>query len=83
MAKKATPHAKTHGTRIPADQMDLPVTFDVAGNVVTLRQVMEPGYGSVLSLASLSPEKRAERRAVYPPCRPVRNRVHVRNGHGG
>jgi hypothetical protein len=60
MAKKATPHAKNHGTKIPADQMDLPVTFDATGNLVTLRQVMEPGHGSVLSLASLSPEKRAE-----------------------
>jgi hypothetical protein len=60
MAKKSTPHGKPDGTRIPTEQMDLPVTFDSAGNLVTLRQVMAPGHGSVLSLASLSPEKRAE-----------------------
>lgn len=60
MTKKATSRGKTHGTKIPAKQMDLPVTFDAAGNLVTLRQVMAPGHGSVLSLASLSPEKRAE-----------------------
>src|SRR5437867_7776188 len=60
MPKKATAPGKTHGARIPPEQLDLPVTFDAAGNLVTLRQVMAPGCGSVLSLASLSPEKRAE-----------------------
>lgn len=60
MAKKPTSRGKTLGTKIPSEQMDLPVTFDTAGNLVTLREVMEPGHGSVLSLASLSPEKRAE-----------------------
>jgi heptaprenylglyceryl phosphate synthase len=60
MVKKSTAHGKTQRTKIPAEQMDLPVTFDAAGNLVTLRQVMKPGHGSVLSLASLSPERRAE-----------------------
>jgi hypothetical protein len=60
MAKKSSPHRKPHGTKIPPEQMNLPVTFDAAGNMVTLAEVMEPGHGSVLSLASLSPEKRAE-----------------------
>jgi hypothetical protein len=60
MAKKVTPPGKSHGRTIPKEQLDLPVTFDSAGKMVTLRQVMAPGHGSVLSLASLSPEKRAE-----------------------
>ncbi len=60
MAKKSASRGKTLSTKIPVEQMDLPVTFDTAGKLVTLRQVMEPGHGSVLSLASLSPEKRAE-----------------------
>lgn len=60
MAKKPASHAKTRGTKIPPDQLDMPVTFDPAGNLVTLREVMKPGHGSVASLASLSPEKRAE-----------------------
>ena len=60
MAKKPASHAKPLGIKIPAEQMDLPVTFDAAGNLVTLRQVMAPGHGSVLSLASLSPENGAE-----------------------
>jgi hypothetical protein len=60
MAKKAKAHGKSRGAKIPPEQMNLPVTFDAAGNLVTLQQVMEPGYGSVLSFASLSPEKRAE-----------------------
>jgi len=51
---------KAHETKIPQEQMDLPVTFDTAGNMVTLREVMTPGHGSVLSLSSLTPEKRAE-----------------------
>ena len=60
MTKKPTSRGKIPGTKIHAEQMDLPVTFDAAGNLVTLREVMEPGHGSVFSLASLSPEKRAE-----------------------
>jgi hypothetical protein len=60
MAKKSAEHGKARGKKTPEEQMDLPVTFDAAGNMVTLRQVMAPGHGSVLSLASLSPEKRAE-----------------------
>lgn len=58
MAKKST--AKGKPLKIPADQMDLPISFDAAGNLMTLREVMEPGHGSLLSFASLSPEKRAE-----------------------
>jgi hypothetical protein len=60
MAKKAASLGKTGRIKIPDDQMDLPVTFDTAGNLLTLRQVMAPEHGSVLSVASLSPEKRAE-----------------------
>jgi len=60
MTKKATSHGKTRGTKIPAEQMDLPVTFDPTGGLVTLRQFMAPQHGPVLSLTSLSPEKRAE-----------------------
>jgi hypothetical protein len=40
--------------------LDLPVSFDPAGNLVTLREAMKSGYGGFISLASLSPEKRAE-----------------------
>jgi hypothetical protein len=56
MAKKT----KSHATTIPKEQIDLPVTFNSAGEMLTLRQVLEPGHGSVLSVASLSPERRAE-----------------------
>ncbi len=48
------------GTLIPPEQWDMPVSFDPAGNLVTLREVTKPGHGSVASLASLSPEKRTE-----------------------
>ena len=60
MAKKPTSPGKQQGTKIPPEQMELPVTFDATGGMVTLRQVMAHGYGSVLSLTALSPEKRAE-----------------------
>jgi hypothetical protein len=62
MAKKSksTTHGKIQGTTIPPEQMELPVTFDAGGKPVTLREVMTPGHGSVLSPASLSPAKRAE-----------------------
>jgi len=60
MAKKPVSHAKTRGTKIPPVQLELPVAFGPGGKMVTLREVMKPGHGSVASLASLSPEKRAE-----------------------
>ncbi len=60
MAKKSATRGPAHRTRIPAEQMDLPVTFDAAGHVVTLRQVQQADRGAVLSPASLSPAKRAE-----------------------
>lgn len=60
MAKKTASHTKSRGTKIPTEQLDMPVSFDPAGNLVTLREVMEPGHVSVQSLATLSPEKRAE-----------------------
>jgi len=60
MAKKPVPRGKTHGIKIPPDQLNLPVTFDAAGNPVTLKEAVEPGHGSILSFASLSPEKKAE-----------------------
>jgi hypothetical protein len=59
-ARKSAPRDKARGTKTPPEQMDLPVTFDTAGKLLTLRQVMSRGDGSVLSLASLSPEKRVE-----------------------
>jgi hypothetical protein len=58
--KKHAPSPKTADTKIPPEQMDLPVSFDAEGNPMTLRDVMRLGLGSVLSLASISPEKRAE-----------------------
>lgn len=60
MAKKPAPSAKAPGTKIPPYQLDLPVTFDPAGNLVTLRDAMKPNRGAVASLASLSMEKRTE-----------------------
>jgi hypothetical protein len=60
MPKKHPSPGKHQGTKIPAEQMDLPVTFDATGGMVTLRQVMAHDYGSVMSLSTLSPEKRAE-----------------------
>ena len=60
MAKKSSSGSKTRGMKIPAAQYDLPATFGPDGNMVKLKEVMEPGFGSVMSLASLSPEKRAE-----------------------
>jgi hypothetical protein len=59
-AKKSASHAKARAVKIPQEQLDMPVSFDPAGNLVTLREVMKPGHGTVASLASLSPEKRAE-----------------------
>jgi len=60
MAKKSTPPGRIHGKKIPAEQLDLPITFDAAGKLVTLREIMAPGHGSVLTFASLTPKKRAE-----------------------
>ncbi len=60
MTKKHGSAKKTAETKIPPEQMELPVSFDAAGNLMTLRQVMNCGLGSVLSLASLGPDKRAE-----------------------
>jgi hypothetical protein len=59
MAKKAAIRGKTHDAKIPSKQMNLPVTFDTAGNPVTLAEV-KSGHSSVLSFASLSPEMKAE-----------------------
>ena len=60
MAKRKASRAKPAVSKIPAEQLELPVTFDAAGKPVTLREAIAPGYGSVLAFASLSPEKRAE-----------------------
>lgn len=60
MAKKSAPHAKARATKIPQEQYDMPVSFDPAGNPVTLREVMKPDFGAVAPPATLSPEKRAE-----------------------
>ena len=60
MAKRASSRKKAAKTKIPNDQMDLPVSFDPDGQPVTLREAMKEGHGAVLTFASLSPEKRAE-----------------------
>lgn len=60
MARKAVPCMNLRGSIIPDEQMDLPVSFDVVGNLVTLREVLGANRPSILSLASLSLEKRAE-----------------------
>ena len=60
MVKKSNSPGKPQGTKIPPEQMELPVAFDATGGMVTLREVMAHDYGSVSSLSALSPEKRAE-----------------------
>ena len=57
---KSTLPSKAKGTKIPPEQFDLPVSFDPAGEMVTLREIIEGGKGPVRSLAALSPEKRSE-----------------------
>jgi hypothetical protein len=65
MAKKSEP-AKT---RIPKDQMDLPVTFDCAGKPLTLRQMMN-GQAPAASLAELTADKKAELTATRIEAQP-------------
>jgi hypothetical protein len=60
MPRKLKSRAKALSTKIPAEQLDLPVGFDPVGKLVTLREAMKPEHASVVSMASLSPEKRAE-----------------------
>lgn len=60
MAKKSAPKTKKLTTNIPKEQLSMPVSFDPAGNLVTLQEVINSGHVSVASLATLSPEKRAE-----------------------
>lgn len=60
MAKKPSSDLKSRPIRISDEQMAMPVSFDPAGNFVTLKEVMRSGHGSVVSLVALSPEKRAE-----------------------
>lgn len=45
---------------VPIEQLNLPVSFDPDGNMVTLKEAMRPSHGSVLSFAALSPDRRAE-----------------------
>jgi hypothetical protein len=62
VAKKANIPAEqivAKKANIPAEQMDLPVSFDAAGNPVTLREVVQQ-KAQMLSLAALTPEKKAE-----------------------
>ncbi len=59
MAVKAIPF-QSGAIKIPPEQYDMPVSCDSAGNFITLREALEPGYGTVQSLSLLSPEKRAE-----------------------
>ena len=59
MVSQAMP-PKSAGIKIPPEQYDMPVSCDAAGNFVTLREAMVPGYGTVQSMSLLSPEKRAE-----------------------
>jgi hypothetical protein len=40
-------------------QWDMPVSFDEAGNLVSLREYVEPGH-KVLSFSALNPDQRAE-----------------------
>ena len=60
MAKKSASSEKPRSTKILPSQLDMPVSFDPAGNLVTLREYMKPGHGAIASLTSLSLEKRAE-----------------------
>ena len=60
MAKKPTSKTKSGVTKIPHGQLDMPVTFDATGKMVTLREVLKPGHAMFASLASLSPEKRID-----------------------
>lgn len=46
--------------RISPEQLKLPVSFDAEGQLVTLQQMVQPGGAMALSLASLTPAKRAE-----------------------
>ena len=76
MAKKAKPHGKARDDRMEK-QLDMPVAFDAAGNLIKLRDVKKRGRGSVLPLESLSPEKKVEltvKRIETPTC--------VRGSHG-
>ena len=60
-SSEATPVAtKATAVRISPEQMKLPVSFDAEGHLVTLRQMMQPGAALALSMASLTPTKRAE-----------------------
>ncbi len=49
----------TTAVQFPPEQYDLPVTFDQSGQILTLRQMLEPG-SSAMPLSSLDPEKLAE-----------------------
>ncbi|MFO0929651.1 MAG: hypothetical protein U0736_21950 [Gemmataceae bacterium] len=59
MAKRSVSHS-TDTILIPPEQWDMPVTFDPAGNLVTLREATQPGHAPLAPLAALSPEKQAE-----------------------
>lgn len=62
MGKKATSRTPPKSP-IPPDQLDLPVSIDSLGNYITLREFMQPSRGFGMappSLATLSPERRAE-----------------------
>jgi hypothetical protein len=59
MAKKAKLHGKTRNDRMQ-EQLRMPVTFDPAGNLMTLGEVRQRGCGSVPRFESLSPEKQVE-----------------------
>lgn len=58
MAKTAKGAAEPRSV-IKKEQWEMPVTFDEAGNLVSLRQVIKEGH-KALSFSSLSAEQRAE-----------------------
>ena len=58
LPRTTTPRATP--VHYPDEQLDLPVTFDAAGNPVSLREVIQPGYGTIQSFATLPYDQRAE-----------------------
>lgn len=60
MAKRSSSAKPSTRITIPDDQLDLPVSFDSSGNLVTLREAMQKDHPPMLSPGSLCPEKKAE-----------------------
>ena len=56
MARKARPKRQNGGNEIPLEQWEMPVTFDAAGNPVTLREYTKSGHGSAASFIARSRE---------------------------